>query len=117
MRSEKSIQDEISVEVCAQTGGIVLRLNSGEAWGGKLVNTTEYGPVVMNPRRIKLCPAGTPDLLAILPDGTVAWIECKNAKGKAREAQERFLSMMKSMGHKCGIARSVNDAMNIIGGK
>ena len=113
---EHSIQDLIRVELSAKTDGIVLRLNSGEAWGGKLVNTPEYGPVIMNPRKIMLCPAGTPDLLYIGPNAEVAWIEVKDAKGKAREAQKNFINLMHRMGHKAGIARSAEDALRIIKG-
>lgn len=111
---EHEIQDRIRAGLSEQTEGIVLRLNSGEAWGGKLVNTPEYGPVIMNPRKIKLCPEGTSDLLWIGPDGKVAWIEVKDEKGKAREAQERFLALMKRLGHRAGIARSVEDALKIV---
>lgn len=111
---EHEIQDRIREGLSAQTEGIVLRLNSGSAWGGKLVNTPEYGPVIMNPRKILLCPEGTSDLLWIGPDGKVAWIEVKDAKGKAREAQERFINKMRKLGHRAGIARSVEDALRIL---
>lgn len=110
---EHEIQDRIRIGLSEQTEGIVLRLNSGSAWGGKLVDTPEYGPVIMNPRKIALCPEGTSDLLWIGPEGQVAWIEVKDAKGKARAAQERFLALMKKLGHKAGIARSVEDAIKI----
>lgn len=100
----------------SQEEGIVLRLNSGSAWGGKLVDTPEYGPVIINPRKIALCPEGTPDLLYIGPEGKVAWVEVKDAKGKAREAQERFLNLMHRLGHRAGIARSVADALKILRG-
>lgn len=113
---EHEIQDRIRVALSTQEG-IVLRLNSGSAWGGRLVDTPEYGPVIMQPRKIALCPEGTPDLLYIGPDGKVAWIEVKDAKGKAREAQERFLNLMHRLGHRAGIARSPEDALNILGGK
>lgn len=112
---EHEIQDRIRVELSEKTDGIVLRLNSGSAWGGKLVDTPEYGPVIMNPRKIALCPEGTSDLLWIGPEGKVAWVEVKDAKGKAREAQERFLNLMRRLGHKAGIARSTEDALKIVG--
>lgn len=111
---EHEIQDRIRVDLSAQTDGIVLRLNSGSAWGGTLVDTPEYGPVIMNPRKIALCPEGTPDLLWIGPKGKVAWVEVKDAKGKAREAQERFINLMRRLGHKAGIARSTADALSIV---
>lgn len=112
---EHEIQDRIRVSL-SELPGIVLRLNSGSAWGGTLVDTPEYGPVIINPRKIALCPEGTSDLLYIGPDGKVAWVEVKDAKGKAREAQERFINLMRRLGHKAGIARSPEDALKIVGG-
>ena len=112
---EHAIQDKIRVGLSAQTEGIVLRLNSGSAWGGdKIIDTPEYGRVLLNPRKIALCPEGTPDLLWIGPKGKVAWVEVKDQKGKAREAQERFINLMHRLGHKAGIARSVEDAIKIV---
>lgn len=113
---EHEVQDRIRVALSGLEG-IVLRLNSGSAWGGKLVDTPEYGPVIINPRKIALCPEGTPDLLYIGPEGKVAWVEVKDAKGKAREAQERFINLMHRLGHKAGIARSPADALNIVEGE
>lgn len=114
---EQNIQSHIMDDLCKQTDGVVFRTNAGEAWGGKLIDTPEYGPVIINPRKIKLLPEGFSDLLYVGPEGTVAFIECKNATGKAREAQERFISLMHRLGHKAGIARSSEDALEIIGGK
>lgn len=115
---EHVIQDQIRVALSEHDDEcIVLRLNSGSAWGGKLVNTPEYGQVIINPRKIALCPEGTPDLLFIGAGGTVAWVEVKDLKGKAREAQERFINKMHRMGHKAGIARSPADALKIVEGK
>lgn len=116
---EHEIQDRIRVRLCELAGeGIVLRLNSGSAWGGdKVIDTPEYGRVLLNPRKIALCPEGTPDLLFIGEGGKVAWVEVKTLKGKAREAQKRFIELMHRLGHKAGIARSPEDAVKIVEGK
>jgi hypothetical protein len=66
-------------------------------------------------RIIALCPKGTSDVLFIGPNGTVAFIEIKDDKGRVREEQERFIKLMKAYGHKAGVARSVEDALKIIG--
>lgn len=113
---EQNIQSHIMDELCKQTDGVVFRCNAGEAWGGKYVVTEEYGPVIINPKRIKLLPEGFSDLLYVGSEGTVAFIECKTLKGKAREAQERFINLMHRLGHKAGIARSPEDALKIVGG-
>jgi hypothetical protein len=49
--------------------------------------------------------------------GQVAFIEVKDYKGKVREDQRRFLEIMKGYGYRCGIARTPEDALNIIGVK
>jgi hypothetical protein len=62
-----------------------------------------------------LCPTGTPDLLFIGENGVVAFIEVKDDKGKTRKEQSDFISLVKSYGYRAGVARSVDDALNIIG--
>ena len=114
MKSESLIQNEIRLALSRH--GIVLRLNSGKAWNGKRMwdnNIQQY--VLTELRAIALCPTGTPDLLFLGEDGTVAFIECKTLKGKAKEAQERFIKIMHLYGIKAGIARSAEDALAIIG--
>lgn len=114
MKSESLIQNEIRLALSDY--GIVLRLNSGKAWNGKRIwDNTIQQYVLTELRAIALCPEGTPDLLFLGEDGTVAFIECKNLKGKAKEKQEQFIKIMNQYGIKAGIARSVDDAMAIIG--
>jgi hypothetical protein len=113
-QSEKTIQDSIRLELSKY--GLVFRTNAGSAWGGKLANIQPYGNVVINPRKIELLPKGFSDLLFIGTDGTVAFIECKDDKGKLRPEQERFIATVKSYGHKAGVARSSEEALKIING-
>ena len=110
---EHTIQDLIRLELSKH--GLVFRTNAGSAWGGKYVNIQPYGNVVINPRKIELLPKGFSDLLFVGTDGKVAFIECKDDKGQLRPEQERFLQLMKSYGHKAGVARSPEDALHIIG--
>lgn len=105
---EHGIQDLIRLELSKH--GLVFRTNAGSAWGGTYVNN-----VIINPRKIELLPKGFSDLLFIGTDGRVAFIECKDDKGKLRPEQERFLKLMQSYGHRAGVARSVDDALKIIG--
>jgi hypothetical protein len=110
-KSEHRIQDEIRLALSEY--GIVLRLNSGKFWQGKRVWSNEFQQyVLINLRPIQGCPPGTSDLLFIGSD--IAFIECKDDKGKARTDQEKFIKIMHSYGHKAGVARSVEDALGII---
>ena len=112
-KSEHRIQDEIRLALSEY--GIVLRLNSGQAYGGKRVWDKKYGYILTDIHPIALCVKGTPDLLFIGPDGTVAFIACKDDKGKPSDEQEKFINVIKSYGHKAGVARSPEDALRIIG--
>lgn len=115
---EHSIQDNIRIGLCEQTNGVVFRTNAGVAWAGdKIIDTPEYGRVLVNPRKVTLLPEGFSDLLYVGDNATVAFIECKTPKGKAREAQERFIKLMRSLGHRAGIARNVEQALKIVKGE
>lgn len=112
-KSEHLRQDEIRLALSEH--GLVFRTNAGSAWGGQYTNVPPYGNIIMNPRKIELLPKGFSDLLFVGTDGRVAFIECKDDKGKLRTEQERFLNLMRSYGHRAGVARSVKEALAIIG--
>ena len=113
-KSEHRIQDEIRLALSEY--GIVLRLNSGKFWQGKRVWSNEFHQYVLtNLRAVQGCPQGTADLLFIGKD--IAFIECKDDKGKPLAEQEKFIEIMHEYGHKAGVARSVEDALKIIKGE
>ncbi len=111
---ERAIQQQIRLELSKY--GIVLRLNSGKAYGGNRVwDPRRQQYILTDLATIALCPKGTSDLVFFGHNGVTAFIECKDQKGKAREEQKQFLEIMKSYGFRAGIARSVEDALKIIG--
>lgn len=113
-KSENRIQAEIRLTLSHH--GIVLRLNSGKFWQGERVWSNEFQQyVLINLRPVQGCPEGTPDLLFLGEQENVAFVECKNKKGTARDKQKRFIDIMHSYGIKAGIARSTEDALKIIG--
>ena len=99
---EQNIQSLIMVELSKY--GIPIRINSGIAWGGRLVNG-----IIEHPRAIKLAPEGFPDILFIGENGKVLFIECKTLKGKQRESQKKFQKLLEQYGHTYLIARSPED--------
>ena len=111
---EHTIQDLIRLELSKH--GLVLRLNSGKAYGGIRIWDKKYGYILKDIRPIALCSKGTPDLLFIGTNGEVAFIEVKDDKGRVREEQKRFIEMMHTYGIKAGVARSAEDALKIING-
>ena len=113
-KSEHRVQDEIRLALSQY--GIVYRLNSGKAYGGQRVWDSRRGEyILVGLKTIALCPPGTSDLMFIGMNGKVAWIECKDNKGKLRPEQEQFIKIMRSYGYAAGVARSVDDALKIIG--
>lgn len=82
--------------------GIVHRLQSGTFF-------TQQGS------RIKIGIEGLPDLLFVGDNGFVAWIEVKRPKGAHRDKQEKYIALMKQMGHCAGFVESVDDALKLIG--
>ena len=113
-KTEHRIQDEIRLALSEY--GIVLRLNSGKAYSGNRIFDNRRGTYILTElRTIALCPKGTPDLLFIGANGTIAFIEVKNDSGKLREDQKLFLGLMQNYGYRCGVARSPDEALRIIG--
>lgn len=97
--TETDIQHLIQVKLSDY--GIVLRLNVGEF-------TTKDGRHISSG-----LPVGTSDLLFI-GHGYIAFIEVKTPTGRIRPAQITFINAMRRLGHRAGIARSVEDALEII---
>lgn len=113
-KREASIQNEIRLALSEH--GVVLRLNSGKFWQGKRVWSNEFQQyVLIDLRPVQGCPPGTSDLLFI-GESNISFIECKDDKGKLRPDQERFISIMRSYGHRAGVARSTEEALKIING-
>lgn len=97
--TEQDLQSMIRMELSKY--GLVFRTNSGKAY-------SKYGTV------INLMPEGFSDLLFCGYDGRVAFIEIKTPTGKVRPSQVKFIELMKKYGYRAGIARSVEEALEII---
>lgn len=105
-KEETNIQREIMLELSKH--GIVIRQQSGNFF-------TQYGT------RVKVGFTGLSDLQFISDDGDlVAFIEVKTNKGRLSKEQEQFINFInnkKSKHLKAGVARNVEEALEIIGGK
>ena len=112
--TEHELQNRIRVALSQY--GIVFRTNAGTFWQGKRVWSRElHATVIAQTQAIGGLPMGFPDLLFIDRNGC-AFIEVKTPRGKVREEQEKFINLMRSYGHRAGVARSVEDAVDIIQG-
>lgn len=111
--TEHELQNRIRVALSQH--GITFRTNAGRFWQGKRVWSRELQEtVIAQPQAVEGLPKGFTDLLFIDSQGC-AFIEVKTPRGKLREEQEKFINLMRSYGHRAGVARSVEDALKIIG--
>lgn len=115
MSREIEIQKQIMVAISPYVA--IFRTPAGMYYQGKMINTPEYGRVIQHPRAVKILVPGFPDLSGFDREtGQAVFIEVKTPTGKATKEQEQFLDVAKSAGCKAGIARSAEEALEIIGG-
>jgi len=103
MNTETALMHEIMVALSATCR--IFRINVGtfRTADGRYVTTG--------------VPAGFSDLFGIRNgDGRAVFIEVKTKRGKPTAAQLNFLETMRNRGALAGIARSVQDAIEIVEG-
>ena len=101
MTTESLIQNQIRVGL-SKAGHTVFRVNVGKVRmaDGRYFDTG--------------LPKGFSDLFGFRPDGQIFFIEVKNETGKLRPEQKIFIEQMRKRGALAGVARSVEDAMEIV---
>jgi len=113
---ESVIQNKIRCAL-SSPDRIVFRTNAGEFFQGVQVYSQEYKkPALINLNKIDGLPKGFSDLIVIDRQG-IAFIETKTPTGKVSPEQIKFINRMRSLGHRAGIARSVEDAERIMRGE
>jgi hypothetical protein len=115
-KTEAELQDDIRNALAKIPGCMIFRANVlGEAWCGKVVNRGHGTVVIDGARRVTSgLPAGFADLFGLYQGRFVA-IEVKSRRGVVSTAQQRFIASVQANGGLAGVARSVEDAMKIIG--
>ena len=103
MTTESLIQNQIRVGL-SKAGHTVFRVNVGKV---KMQNGRWFETGV---------PKGFSDLFGFRPDGRIFFIEVKNEVGKLRPEQKIFIEQMRKRGALAGVARSVEEAMEIVNG-
>lgn len=104
IESEHKIQTDIMLAL-SKNGFTVFRSNAGKV-------RTEAGQTIM------LFPRGFPDLCGFRhSDGRFFCLEIKNEKGRLRPDQKLFAQFIKNFPVLYGVARSVDDALEIVGGE
>ena len=103
------------------------RQNSGVAWQGRIIHQDHHRLILSPYYAVKLAPEGTSDLgggvsvtvtneMVGLPVLIYTGIEGKSVRGRITPQQHSFINMIRSLGGRAGIARSVEDAGRIIQG-
>ena len=101
MTPEHKIQNEIRVGTADIAKLFRINVGSGKTYDGRHFDTG--------------VPKGFSDLFGVrLSDGKAVFIEVKTETGRASPEQINFIQKMQLYGALAGIARSVEDARNII---
>lgn len=90
----------------------LFRSPAGLFWQGK-----RKGDVLTDLRAVKVLVPGFPDLCGFRrSDGKAVYIEVKTATGRVSPEQQHFIEVARKAGALAGIARSVEDALEIVKG-
>ena len=126
---EHDIQNSIRLAISESNLGVSFRTNVGQAWTGEqIIKNFDKSITIKKPRPFDTgLPKGFSDLLVInsveiTPNmvgkkmAIASFIEVKTPKGKPTEQQINFIERMQELGAKAGIARSPDDAIEILRG-
>jgi hypothetical protein len=106
----------------------LFRQQSMMAWAGKILHSTHNTITLVNAHPVRFGTPGISDLggvtsLLITPEhvgqrlGMYVAIEAKGLRTPTTTGQKAFIAMVRSLGGRAGIARSVEDARRIIIGE
>jgi len=121
----REMKNQISIQSRGQVP--VFRVNVGRAWTGNDIKHTENGGLYISAARPfdSGLPPGFSDIFCVVPViitpemvgttiGTAAFIEVKTATGRVKPEQLNFLQLMENRGCRAGVARSVEQAIEIV---
>lgn len=114
MNAETAIQRHIMLAL-SDAGCIVWRNNTGQGYAGRVIHSSA-GTVTLADSRVivfGLCK-GSADLIGIAPGGRFLAVEVKTTKGKPTTDQQRFIDAIRAAGGIAGIARSSQDALDLL---
>lgn len=114
MNQETKIQRQIMCAI-SELGHTVFRNETGSFWMGRVIHKDNRTVTLANASMIPcgLC-VGSSDLIGITSEGIFFAIEVKTAKGRASKEQEQFIEHIRSKGGIAGVARSPQDAVDLL---
>lgn len=116
MNRETSLMHSMMLAL-SEAGCLIWRHNVGKAWQGKPIHQAGSQVTLTDARMIPygLCVGGA-DLLGIAPDGRFLAIEAKTATGRISADQQRFISAVRLAGGRAGVARTIEEALQLARG-
>ena len=113
--SERDIQAAILLEL-SRGPTRLLRVNAGVAWQGTVIERTQHRLVLARPYAIRLAAPGVSDLIGWTEGGRFVGLEVKGPRGRVTDEQAAFLELVRRSGGLAGVARSVEEAREILDG-
>jgi hypothetical protein len=111
--TEIELQRRIQVAVSQYVA--IFRIPSGMYYQGKIDTLPDGRPHLTGLRPTKVAVEGYPDLSGYRrSDGKAVFIEVKTATGRPSEKQLHFIEQAKQAGCIAGIARSVEEALELV---
>lgn len=114
MNPETKLQRLIMLAL-SEAGCTIWRNETSGAWMGKQIHKAGDQVTLTNARMMTfgLC-VGSSDLVGIAPGGRFLAVEVKTPKGRPTKEQLRFIEAVRNAGGIAGIARSVDEALDLI---
>jgi len=112
---ESTIQADIMLAL-SQNGCIVFRNETAGAWVGKLVMQDKGFITLANAKMIQAgLTKGGSDIIGIYKaTGQLLAVEVKAPNGRVTKEQENFIKAIKKANGIAGVARSVQDALDLL---
>ena len=114
MNKETKIQRLIMIAL-SEAGHTVWRNETGNFWTGQVIHKDNQ---VVTLSRAQMIPCGlckgSSDLIGITNKGKFFAIEVKTEKGRTSKEQEQFLEHVRLRGGISGVARSPQDALDLL---
>ena len=124
MNKETTLQRQILMAL-SEAGCVVWRLNTGVAYAGRVIHRAGQQVTLADARMIPFgLVVGGSDIIGIKPTiitadmigqtiGVFTAIEVKTATGRVTKEQQTFIDAVCRAGGRAGIARSVDEALEI----
>lgn len=99
----------------SEAGCKVWRCETAGVWVGRVIHRTGGSVTLADARMIQAgLTKGGADIIGVAPDGRFLAVEVKTETGRIRPEQEVFLQVVRKAGGIAGVARSVEEALQLI---